>query len=216
MFDTAVFDLDGTLLNTLEDIEGSVNYVLRELGCEQVSVEKVRQSVGNGSWILMEKVLPGGRENPLYERSVHMQMQYYQEHCRILTRPYDGILPVMAQLKNAGVAMAIVSNKGDGAVRELAGHYFSKLVSGAVGERPGIRRKPAPDTVFEAIRQMGRNPEKTVYVGDSEVDYETALQAGIPCILVSWGFRGRKFLEEQFHPEYLIDRPEELLSFFGV
>lgn len=214
MFETAVFDLDGTLLNTLEDIAGSVNYVLRELSCPQVSLEKVRQSVGNGSWILMEKVLPGGKENPLYERSVHMQMQYYQEHCQILTRPYDGILAVMEELKKAGIGMAIVSNKGDGAVRELSRQYFSDLVSGAVGERPGIRRKPAPDTVFEAVRQMGGNLETTVYVGDSEVDYETARRAGIDCILVSWGFRGRKALEEQFHPRYLIDRPEELLPFF--
>ena len=214
MFDTAVFDLDGTLLNTLEDIAGSVNYVLQELSCPKVSLEKVRRSVGNGSWILMEKVLPGGRDNPLYERSVHMQMQYYQEHCRILTRPYEGILPVMEKLKKAGIRMAIVSNKGDGAVKELARHYFSELVSQAVGERPGIRRKPAPDTVFEAVRQLDSKLETTGYVGDSEVDYETASQAGIPCILVSWGFRGRKALEEQFHPKYLIDRPEELEQFF--
>ena len=213
-FDTAVFDLDGTLLDTLEDLTGSVNHVMRTLGYPEKTLDEVRRSVGNGGAKLMERVLPGGREDPAYERAVQMHTEYYEAHCRIRTRPYDGVMEALEQLKEAGVKMAIVSNKGDGAVKVLAREFFGDLIPIAVGEREGIRRKPAPDTVEEAIRQLGSAKEHTIYVGDSEVDDQTARNAGIPCILVAWGFRGRQELEKQVHPAHLIDAASELPAFF--
>ena len=214
MFDTAVFDLDGTLLDTLEDLAGSVNHVMRTLGYPEKTLDEVRRSVGNGAGMLMERVLPGGRDDPAFGQAVQMHNEFYQAHCRIRTRPYDGIMEALDQLKRRGVKMAIVSNKGDGAVKELAREFFEDLIPIAVGEREGIRRKPSPDTVNEAIRQLGASKERTVYIGDSEVDDQTARNAGIPCILVAWGFRGRPELERFEGTDYLIDEARELPSFF--
>ena len=214
MFDTAIFDMDGTLLDTLEDIADSTNHTLHCLGYPPVSLEKVRASVGNGAAQLLDRVLPGGREDPAFEEALKLQNSYYQAHCDIKTRPYDGLVEVLRVMKENGIRMGIVSNKKDEAVNALNRKYFGDLIPVAVGERAGIRRKPAPDSVLEAMRLLGAEASDTIYVGDSEVDYETAVQAGIPCILVSWGFRERKVLEEQFHPQYMIDRPEELKPFF--
>ena len=221
-FETVIFDMDGTLLNTVADLAGSVNHVLKTLGYPAVSLEKVQNSVGNGAGVLIGKVLPGGKDNPDYERAVSMHTVYYEEHCNLLTKPYDGVTSVLCSLKEAGVKMAIVSNKGDGAVKELSRLYFSDYITVSVGEREGIRRKPFPDTVEEAVRQIGGRREGAVYVGDSEVDLETAIRADMPCILASWGFRGRKALEELVQNTAgervkrrtcIIDKPEELVRY---
>lgn len=210
-YTTVIFDMDGTLLNTLDDIADGVNYILEQYRYPRKTLDEVRRAVGNGAGRLMEGVLPGGRENPRFEQILGEYCQYYQAHCQIKTRAYDGILETLDRLKDAGVNMGIVSNKGDGAVKELNRQYFADYIQTAVGEQAGIRRKPWPDSVLEALRLLGGEQSKALYVGDSEVDYETAKNAGTDCALVSWGFRSRDFLEE-FSPEYLIDRPEELLS----
>ena len=209
MFKAAVFDMDGTILDTLTDLADSVNHCLGLYGCPPASREAVAAALGNGAGHLVEELIDGGRENPAYEDVLKAHIAYYEEHCTDQTAPYSGILPAMKRLKEAGVKMAIVSNKGDGAVRELSRRFFDDLVETAVGEREGIRRKPAPDTVLEAMRLLDAEPEETLYVGDSEVDYETARAAHIPCALVTWGFRDREQLEA-LGPEYLISRPEEL------
>lgn len=195
MFKAAVFDMDGTILDTLTDLADSVNHCLGLYGCEPASREAVAAALGNGAGHLVEALIEGGKEHPAYEDVLKAHIRYYEEHCADKTAPYDGILPAMRRLKEAGVKMAIVSNKGDGAVRELSRRYFDDLVETAVGEKAGIRRKPAPDTVIEALRLMEVSPGEAVYIGDTEVDVETAANAGMPCILVSWGFRSLRELQ---------------------
>lgn len=210
-FDTVVFDMDGTLLNTLEDLRDAMNHILKKYGYEEKSLEEVRRAVGNGAGRFMKDMLPQGEADPAYGKLLKEYGEYYQAHCQVKTRPYDGILPMLDQLREQEVRVAIVSNKGDGAVKELNRQYFGSAIGTAVGERPGIRRKPEPDSVLEALRILGSSRERSVYVGDSEVDYHTAANAGMTCVLVSWGFRDREQLL-QLKPDYLIDRPEELLK----
>ena len=209
MIRAMIFDLDGTLLNTLDDLADSVNAAMREFSLPLKNIDEVRDNVGNGGRRLIAGVVPGGETNPRFEEILAYYVPYYQAHCRIKTKPYDGVLPLLAKLREEGILLAIVSNKGDGAVKELSREYFQDLVCEAVGEREGIRRKPAPDSVAEAMRLMQVTPEETLYIGDSEVDYETAANAGVPCALVTWGFRGREALA-QIHPDYLIDHPQQL------
>ena len=206
-----IFDLDGTLLNTIEDIADSVNASLRHFYLPEVTLEKVRESVGNGGRTLMERVVQGGSAYERFEELLEYYVPYYQAHCRIKTAPYAGICEAMSELKAMNIKMAIVSNKGDGAVKELAAAYFGDLCETAVGERDGIRRKPAPDSVIEAMNLLGVTPEETLYAGDSEVDFETARNAGTDCVLVTWGFRPRTLLEG-FGPKYLIDDPGQLAA----
>ena len=214
MYKAAVFDLDGTLLNTLEDIAASVNHTMEKYGFPRKTLDEVRMGVGNGGRKLMERCLPMGAEQPGFEEILTYYSGYYQAHCAIETKPYDGIMPMLETLKNQGVKMAIVSNKGDGAVKALAEEHFRGLIDQAVGEREGIRRKPCPDTVLEAMRLLGCGPEETLYVGDSDVDYHTAANAGIHVALVTWGFRNRGELEA-LQPEHLIDRAQQLCGLFA-
>ena len=193
---TVVFDLDGTLLNTLEDLAEAVNYALRKQGMPERTLEEVRRFVGNGVRLLMIRAVPDGESNPLFEETFDLFKTYYGEHCNDNTKPYDGIMELLSTLKEKGYAVAIVSNKIDFAVKELNELYFKGIVPVAIGEKEEIRRKPAPDTVFEALKELGKTKEEAVYVGDSDVDIETAKNAGMPCISVLWGFRDKEFLDE--------------------
>lgn len=210
-YKTVIFDMDGTLLNTLEDIADGVNHTLKEYGYPQRTLEEVRCAVGNGARFLMRRMLPDGEENPKFEQILKVYEEYYKEHCQIKTGAYPGIRKLLEDLKQKSVGMAIVSNKGDGAVKELNRIYFSDSIAAAVGERPGIRRKPEADSVLEALRLLRGERKTALYVGDSEVDAATAANAGMDCALVSWGFRPRQQLQE-LGAAYLIDRPEELLE----
>ena len=213
MYQSVIFDLDGTLLNTLDDLTDSVNAALSAFRLPEKTSDDVRLAVGNGGRNLMRMVIPGGEAHPAFQQILDYYVPYYEGHCRIKTRPYDGIMELLLRLQKKNTRMAIVSNKGDGAVRELAAQYFSGTIDQAVGEREGIRRKPAPDSVLEAMRLLESDPEKTLYVGDSEVDYTTAKNAGIDLALVTWGFRDREALS-RLHPKYLIDHPGDLLELF--
>lgn len=193
--DTVIFDLDGTLLNTLDDLRDSVNAVMKKYGYPQHSLEQIRTFVGNGIGKLMERSVPGGRENEQFEQAFADFKSYYTDHCQIKTKPYDGVVDLMKCLSEQGFKLAIVSNKNDAAVKELNEIYFSGYTNAAIGERKGVRRKPAPDSVYAALDQLGSEIEKAVYIGDSDVDYETAVNCGMDCILVSWGFRDRELLE---------------------
>ena len=208
-FKAAVFDMDGTILNTLLDLQGSVNHCLALYGYPPVGEKEVAAALGNGAGHLVEALIPGGKADPHYEDVLNAHIPYYEEHCDILTGPYEGIIDAMELLGEGGVHMAIVSNKGDGAVQELSARYFKGIVKTAVGEKAGIRRKPAPDTVFEALRRLDVSPGEAVFVGDTEVDLETARNAGMSCILVSWGFRSRDTLEK-LGAEYLVDSAGEM------
>lgn len=211
MYQAVIFDLDGTLLNTLEDLKDGVNHALRLSGYPQRSLEEVRRFVGNGIRKLIERAVPEGLEAEKQEVVFQEFRSYYTEHCRIKTCLYDGVMELLQSLKEHGIAMAIVSNKNDAAVKELAKYYFADYIEVAIGEREGIRKKPAPDSVFEAMRLLGVEKEQAVYVGDSDVDRATASNAGLDCISVTWGFRDAEMLKE-LKPEYLVEEPEEIVD----
>ena len=204
MFNVYVFDLDGTLLDTLQDLANSVNYALRQHGMPEHSIDDIRRFVGNGVRLLMERAVPDGARNPQFEAAFATFRQHYMQHSLDTTRPYDGIPELIHELKARGCQMAVVSNKMMVATQELVHHFFPDIPV-AIGEHEaaGIRKKPAPDTVYEALRQLGiihhpssiiHHPSDIVYVGDSDVDIETARNSGLPCISVLWGFRSRDFL----------------------
>ena len=199
MFNIYVFDLDGTLLDTLQDLANSVNYALRQHGMPTHSMDAVRGFVGNGVRLLMERAVPDGAQNPQFEAVFATFRQHYMQHSLDSTRPYDGIPELIRELKTRGCLMAVVSNKMMAATQQLVRHFFPEIPV-AIGEHEsaGIHKKPAPDTVYEALRQLNVSTENAdhgaVYVGDSDVDLLTARNAGLPCISVLWGFRSQEFL----------------------
>ena len=212
MYRTYIFDLDGTLLDTLGDLASSVNYALRTHNMPEHSIDDVRRFVGNGVRLLMERAVPDGAANPHFDETFATFRQHYMEHSLDTTRPYDGIPETLAELKSRGCRLAVVSNKFMSATQELIRHFFPDTIEVAIGEHEaeGIRKKPAPDTVFAALAQLGVGKENAVYVGDSDVDIQTAINSGLPCISVLWGFRDRGFLL-QHGAKTLISAPRDLL-----
>ena len=212
-YKTYFFDLDGTLLDTLGDLAASVNYALRMHRMPEHSIDDVRRFVGNGVRKLMERAIPEGAENSDFEVTFATFRQHYVAHSLDTTKPYEGIPETLEALKAKGCHLAVVSNKMMAATQDLCRHFFPDTIEVAIGENEaaGIRKKPAPDTVFEALRQLGVGQEGAVYVGDSDVDIETARNSGLPCISVLWGFRDRDFLL-QHGAKTLISSPSELLS----
>lgn len=211
-YDTYIFDLDGTLLDTLDDLAAAVNYALQQHSMPEHSREEVRQMVGNGVRLLMVRAIPDGDRNPQFEATFKTFRAYYMDHSLDTTRPYDGIPELLQELRGRGKRIAVVSNKFYAATSELCRHFFPDTVEVAIGEHEaeGIRKKPAPDTVFEAFRQLGVEKENAVYVGDSDVDLQTARNAGLPCISVLWGFRDQAFLEAHGATTFVC-KPEEIL-----
>ncbi|MCD7708396.1 MAG: HAD family hydrolase [Clostridiales bacterium] len=205
-----VFDLDGTLLDTLVDLCEAVNFALRSCSQPEVSLNQVRQNVGNGIKNLVSHSLPDGEDNPCFDEVFSTFREYYDRHCLDHTVPYEGIVPLVRELNAQGMKMAIVSNKVDSAVKELAEKFFPDEIKVAVGEREGIKRKPAPDTVNQALAELGVSASQAVYVGDSDVDLLTAQNAGLPCVSVTWGFRDEKFLRRH-GAKIRIAQPLELL-----
>ena len=209
--DTIIFDMDGTILNTLEDLTVSVNYVLSSFGMPERTVDEYRLFFGSGIRYAIECAVPEGTSSETIDEMLPIFRGHYDKHCLDRTRPYDGILELMRDLKEKGYKMAIVSNKIDSAVKELNDRFFSDYVDVAIGERPGINRKPAPDTVIQAMKELGSSRESSVYIGDSEVDYQTAVNSGLPCISVLWGFRDREYLIEQ-GASIFADTPGDVLE----
>lgn len=208
---TVIFDLDGTLLDTIEDIANSVNYVMLECGLYFKSTQEIQASVGNGVSMLMERLVPNGKENPCFEKSVELFKSHYSTHMCKDTKPYDGIEDVLKDLKLRGLKIAVVSNKFDGAVKGLCEKYFEGLIDVAVGQQDEIREKPAPDMVFEVMNKLGVEPENCIYIGDSEVDIQTANNAGIPCLSVVWGYKDIDFLYEN-GAQTIIYAPSDILE----
>ena len=210
-YKTYIFDLDGTLLDTLNDLHASCNYALRTHGMPERSLEEVRQFVGNGVKKLMVRAIPNGLENPLFEETLQTFRQHYLLHNLDTTLPYPGIMEMLQQLKAQGKRIAVVSNKFYAATQDLCKHFFGDTIQVAIGEREDIKKKPAPDTVLEALRQLQVTRQDAVYVGDSEVDVETARNSGIPCISVLWGFRSKSFLLSHGATTF-IETPNELTN----
>ena len=212
MYNAVIFDLDGTLLDTLDDLWTAVNAALTKFSLPLRTREEVRSFVGNGIVKLMERAA-GEVEKEVFDGALAEFKRYYGEHCEDKTKPYEGIIELLRVLQAKGIQTAVVSNKADFAVKKLAKGYFEGLLEYAVGENEeeGIRKKPAPDSLLAVMDSMGAGTDSTVYIGDSEVDIQTAQNAGVQCISVTWGFKDREFLIEN-GATLFADTPKEILS----
>ena len=206
-----IFDLDGTLLNTLDDLADSVNFALRACGYPERTLDEVRRFIGNGVIKLMERATPDGISDEKQTECFLLFRANYLEHMKDKTRPYDGIVEMLRALKSKGFKTAVVSNKLQSGVEELCKEFFSSLVDCAFGVEEESERKPSPANVFKAFKQLGITAEEAIYAGDSEVDVKTAANAGLYCIGVTWGFRDREELLTA-GAKHIIDKPNEILS----
>ena len=207
MIKTVIFDLDGTLLNTLEDLKDAANFALSEFGYPKRSLEEIRCFVGNGVRKLIERAVPKYCEN--IDEFLCVFKKNYSENMCNNTVPYNGILKILKDLQDNGVKIGVVSNKFDSAVKELCKKYFGNLVDIAVGQSDDVPKKPAPEGVFKVMKELGAEKISTVYIGDSEVDVQTAKNSGLPCIGVTWGFRNKNDLQGA---DYIIDNPCDIIS----
>ena len=207
-----IFDLDGTLLDTLADLAEGTNYALRVNGFPERTIDEIRRFVGNGARKLIERAVPDGQIEAALEKVRQDFDIYYKVHCKDHTGPYPGIMEMLQELVQQGYSLGVVSNKPDFAVQELIPEYFPGIFASVSGERQGVAKKPAPDLIWEAMKNLQADSSNAVYVGDSEVDLEAAANAGIPCISVAWGFKGRRFLEEQ-HAGMIIETPAEIQKY---
>ena len=205
----AIFDLDGTLLDTLQDLAISTNFALNSCNYPKRTVEEVRRFVGNGIEKLIERSTPADISSDERQKILKIFKAHYAEHCENHTVPYDGILPLLDRLIEADILIAVVSNKIDFAVQSLCKKYFGNRFSIVVGEREGIRRKPYPDSVFEVLSKTPFSLKEAVYIGDSEVDVETASNANMDMICVTWGFRDKDFLAKS-GAKIFVDSVDEL------
>ena len=212
-----IFDLDGTLLNTLDDLCDSTNYALKQFGYQERTLEEVRGFVGNGVKKLIERAIPDGMNNPDFENCLSVFKEHYAQNMYNKTAPYDGILELLKELRLKGIHTGVVSNKFDSAVKQLCQKYFGDLIQVAIGENEdaGVRKKPAPDSVFRAMEELKVSIENVIYAGDSETDVQTAKNAEIDCIGCSWGFRSKDILKHE-GAKYIIDSPQEILKIVGV
>lgn len=211
-YELLVFDMDGTILNTLVDIMDAVNYSLSNMGFSERSYEQVRSYVGNGARVLMTKALGDNATKEMIEKGVEYFRSYYNVHCKDKTAPYDGIMDLLHKVKDLGYKLAVVSNKPDDAVKILVDKYFDNVFDFSLGERADIEKKPAPDMVNLCLKELNVDRNKAIYIGDSDVDYNTAKNSGLDVILVTWGFKDRSFLET-FNANNYADKPEDILSF---
>lgn len=210
----AIFDLDGTLLDTLADLRDSMNHVLKENGFPERTTDEIRRFVGNGIRKLVERAVPKefSMDTLLIDKLYKEMGSYYKDHCMIKTGLYSGTVEMLKTVKENGYLCAIVSNKIDTAVKELDEKYFGEMMETAIGERPGIKPKPASDMLFAAMEEIGAKKDNSIYIGDSEVDIETVKNAGLSCISVLWGFRDKEFLAEN-GGEVFVKNMEELTEF---
>lgn len=207
----AIFDMDGTILNTLEDLADTVNYSLTQYGMPNRTISEVRTFVGNGIRKLIERAVPDGTSEEEIDQVFHTFHEYYKDHCAIKTCPYDGIPETIQAIRDKGIKTAVVSNKADYAVKSLCEDYFKGLFDYSVGDKEGSRRKPYPDGVNEVLDFFGISKDDAVYIGDSDVDFETAKNAGTDVIMVGWGFRDEDFILS-LGAKKVLHNPAEILN----
>lgn len=211
-YKTLIFDLDGTLLNTLDDLTASVNYAMGQCGFPERTIDEVRSFIGNGVKVLIRRAIPEGTGEAEYNKAHSEFRKHYSENSRNKTAPYEGIMELLHTLKSKGYVLAIVSNKVDFAVKDLRDKFFSDVIDVAIGDSDATRTKPEPDMVYKAIDELGVDKNTCVYIGDTDVDIETAKNAGMDCISVSWGFRSHSELEDS-GAKMIADTAEEILKF---
>lgn len=209
MKNTIIFDLDGTLLNTLDDLMDSTNFALTQMGFAARNYDEVRAFVGEGVRLLIQRALPDSSKDKV-EETLKIFQAHYNKNKNNKTRPYKGIENMLDDVSAAGYKTAIVSNKYDAAVQELKNARFPQIDL-AIGEKTGLNKKPAPDAVFEALKLLGSDPSEAVYVGDSDIDVKTARNAGLPIVAVTWGFRDRELLQS-LKADAIVSSPDELLN----
>lgn len=205
-----IFDMDGTLLDSLTDLQNTLNYCFKKEGFPERTYQDVRSFVGNGMRTLIERAVPKGTTDEKIDEILEVFKPHYMEHCMDFTSPYEGIMDMLAKLKEAGYKMAIVSNKADKALKHLSQQFFSDYIAVAIGDRAGMNKKPSPDLVYLAMEELGATKQTTVYIGDSEVDYQTAVNSGLPCVSVLWGFRDKELLKG-YGAECFANTPEEVV-----
>ncbi len=210
-YNTVIFDMDGTVLNTLEDLKDSVNYALDQMGYPSRTLDEVRRFVGNGARLLIERAVPTGTTKEACDKCLDIYSKHYATNMQNKTKPYDGIIDLLKELKNRKYKLAIVSNKFDTSVKALCKDHYDEYIKVAIGESQNVARKPAPDSVFTAMKELGSKGEESIYVGDSDVDVQTAHNAGLKCVGVTWGFRSREILLNA-GADYIIDKPMELIQ----
>lgn len=210
-YDLIIFDMDGTILNTLEDLKNSLNYVLQQAGYQTRTLEEVRTFVGNGIRKTIERALPLDIEEEKIDELFSLFMDYYAIHNTDNTKPYNGVIDLLKELKHLGYKTAVVSNKQDSAVKSLCKKFFTGLFDVEIGEKENIAKKPDPDEVNEVLKILNIDRTKSIYIGDSEVDIQTAQNSKMKSIIVDWGFRDRKFLYEH-GAEVIVSNPSEILN----
>lgn len=211
-YSVAIFDLDGTVLDTIGDLAAATNHALATYGLPTLDVSRVEAIVGNGIRNLIDTAVPTGTDPSTADAVFAEFKAYYAEHCEDATHPYDGIDELLRAIRERGVRTAVVSNKADFAVQKLMARFLPGRFDVVVGEREGMRRKPAPDTVDAVLEQLGRTRDEAVYIGDSEVDVQTAANAGMDCLVVGWGYRGEEFLKEH-GARVIVEQPSDLKGY---
>ena len=208
---TVIFDLDGTLLYSLEDLKDSVNFVMKKHGFREYTIDEVREAIGNGVRLLMERILPKDIDKNLFEECLSEFKENYSKNMYNKTKPYDGVLDMLKGLREEGYKIAVLSNKFDSAVKELSNKYFGELVDLAVGQKEGVKEKPSPLGIQEIAKELDTDVETCIMVGDSEVDIQTANNAGIDCISVTWGYKNIDFLYDNGATK-LVYAPKDILE----
>ncbi len=214
-FKTAIFDLDGTLMNTLDDIRDSINYMLKEFSYPERSYNEIRSFVGNGMQHLVEQAVPSGLSDSQVQDCLSVFLKHYDTNMENKTAPYSGVIDVLKTLRQNGIRTAVVSNKFDEGTKLLCKKWFPEIIELALGESKTVSKKPAPDMVYEAIKQLGVEQSSALYIGDSDVDANTAKNANIPFLGVSWGFRDKELLVSLGAIE-VVDRPNDILNYFEI
>ncbi len=210
-YTTVIFDLDGTLTDTLDDLKNSVNFALSKCGFPERSREEIRSFVGNGVRNLVYRSVPDNTADEAAEKCLEIFKEHYKNNSCVETKPYDGVVDLLKTLRNSNIKTAVVTNKMHSAAADIVEYFFGGLVDITIGQSDKIAPKPAPDSVFLALENLGVSKENAVYIGDSEVDCITAKNAEIPCIGVTWGFRDREILEEH-GADFIADTAEEIIN----
>ncbi len=211
-YDAVIFDLDGTLTDTLGDLANSVNFALCQFGFPERTLDEVRSFVGNGVRKLIYLSVPENTSEDISEKCLDVFKEYYKNNSLVETKPYDGIIPMIESLKNQGIKTAVVTNKMHEAAEEIVRIFFGGLIDVSLGQIDGVAQKPEPDGIYNVLEKLGVSKEKSVYVGDSEVDCITANNADIPCIGVTWGFRDESVLLEN-GADFIADTPEDIIKY---
>lgn len=210
-YKAVIFDMDGTILNTLEDLKNATNYSLRQFGMPERSLEEVRMFVGNGIRKLVERAVPAGTPKEKIDQILDVFLEYYEIHSADNTSSYPGILELVEKLKKSGIKTAVSTNKADVPAQELGREYFNGIFDLIVGQQDGLKVKPAPDSVNKILSILDIQKKDAIYIGDSDVDVQTAKNSGLDFIGVSWGFRGREFLEKN-GAKNIVDNANEILD----